>query len=259
VKNHKKSALTLQGVSKWFGGVSAVRGVDLVIKVGERRALIGPNGAGKTTLFNLITGELPLDEGKIWLFGRDVTYWSARQRVMLGLGRTYQITQIFPNLTVEENLFLAVRRRQEISTGLLSNLFRSQTADSVFRERVRQVAQSVNLEDALTTLAGELSYGKQRQLELGLALAVDPKILLLDEPTAGLSAGERKWMTQLLEKIDKKVTILFIEHNIDVALNIADSVSVMYKGSIIAEADPEKIRMNKRVKEVYLGSPEVNG
>lgn len=257
MKNHKKSALTLQGVSKWFGGVSAVRGIDLVIKVGERRALIGPNGAGKTTLFNLITGELLLDEGKIWLFGKDVTYWSVRQRVMLGLGRTYQITQIFPNLTVEENLFLAVRRRQEISTGLLSGLFHSR--NSAFKERVRQVAQLVDLEDALTTLAGELSYGKQRQLELGLALAVDPKILLLDEPTAGLSAGERKGMTQLLEKIDKEVTILLIEHNIDVALHIADSVSVMYKGGIIAEGDPEKIRMNKKVKEVYLGSPEVNG
>jgi len=246
-------ALITRGVSKSFGGVRAVRSVDFSVPVGARCALIGPNGAGKSTLFNLIAGDLTADTGRIELFGTDVTRKSVHHRARMGLGRTYQISELFLELTVEENLFLASISGTGAEFALLSRRDRL----AKHRDWVEQVARDVDLQDHLHARVKDLSHGLQRQLELGLALAMRPRLIMLDEPAAGLSPGERVKLTRLIQELPKHITLVLIEHDMDIVLEVAERISVLHEGSLIAEDTPDGIRTNKDVQRVYLGSAYV--
>jgi branched-chain amino acid transport system ATP-binding protein len=243
--------LRLRGVGRRFGGVHAVRDVDLEIRPGERRAILGPNGAGKTTLFNVISGEFGPTSGSIELFGRDVTSEPGRKRARLGLSRTFQTSKLFLGLTVEDNLYLAVLGARD---GHL-RIVRSRK-DAQMRERAREMAGVVGLEDVLDREVGELSHGEQRQLELGMARATGPKLMMLDEPAAGLSRAERVRLTELLLDLDPEITLILIEHDMDVALGVAEWVTMMHNGTVLVEGTPEEIRANETVHELYLGSGE---
>jgi len=244
-------ALVLENVSKSFGGIDAVSKVDLTVNKGESRALIGPNGAGKSTLFNLVTGEIPLDRGRIVLFGKDMTNERVQKRIASQLGRTYQISNLFSQLTVQENLFLASWQTRRKKTSIFATLFKSWRRFENQRRYVAKIAQRVGLEDKLDIMVDELSHGEHRQLELGITLAHEPRILLLDEPMAGLSVAERKFMTDLIMSLKPEITVVIIEHDIDVAFSIADQVSVLHHGAIIAEGTPEQIEDNRDVQQIY--------
>jgi branched-chain amino acid transport system ATP-binding protein len=243
-------ALALDGVAKIFGGLRAVDGVSLAVQPGERRALIGPNGAGKTTLFNLIAGALPVTLGKIMLFGEDVTRVPAHRRAWRGLSRTFQISNLFPTLTVLENCLLAV---QALTPARLA-LHRPLRRYEALHERARATLEAVGLADRAGTAVRQLSHGEQRQLEIGLALAGAPRVLLLDEPTAGLSPAESLQMAQLLMRLDAAMTVLIIEHDMDIALEIARHVTVLHYGRVIADGTREEIRAHPLVREIYLGA-----
>ncbi|HEV8308678.1 MAG TPA: ABC transporter ATP-binding protein [Methylomirabilota bacterium] len=243
-------ALTLSGVSKAFGGLRAVEGVSLDVQPGERRAIIGPNGAGKTTLFNLISGELPPSAGRITLFGRDVTRLPPHRRAALGLGRTYQITNLFPRLTVLANCLLAA---QALSPTKL-HLHRPLRRYPRLFERARAVLTAVGLADKETETVRNLSHGEQRQLEIALALAGAPKLLLLDEPTAGLSPAESHLMTALLKTLDPAITILIIEHDMDVAFALTNRITVLHFGKVVADGVGDTVKANPLVQEIYLGT-----
>jgi branched-chain amino acid transport system ATP-binding protein len=241
--------LRLRGIGRRFGGVHAVKEVDLEIRPGERRAILGPNGAGKTTLFNVISGEFPPTGGSIELFGRDVTVQPARKRARLGLSRTFQTSKLFLGLSVEDNLYVAVLGARE---GHLRPV--RSCKDSQMRERARAMAEAVGLGDRLESLVGELSHGEQRQLEVGMARVVEPRLMMLDEPAAGLSRAERLSLTELLLQLDPGITLILIEHDMDVALRVAEWVTMMHEGRVIAEGTPAEIRGNKLVHDLYLGS-----
>jgi branched-chain amino acid transport system ATP-binding protein len=243
--------LRLRGVGRRFGGVHAVRDVDLEIRPGERRAILGPNGAGKTTLFNVISGEFAPTSGSIELLGQDVTSEPGRKRARLGLSRTFQTSKLFLGLTVEDNLYLALLGAR---AGHL-RMFRTRQ-DAEMRERAREMARVVGLEEVLDREAGELSHGEQRQLELGLARATDPKLMMLDEPAAGLSRAERVNLTEMLRQLDPEITLILIEHDMDVALGVAEWVTMMHNGTVLVEGTPDEIRSNETVHELYLGSGE---
>jgi branched-chain amino acid transport system ATP-binding protein len=226
-----------------------VEGVTLSVQVGERRALIGPNGAGKTTLFNLISGTLPLSGGAISLFGQDVTRAPAHRRAALGLARTFQITNLFADLTVLENCLLAVQALSPVKFSML----RPVTAYGHLRERARAVLEAVGLEAVAAARVNVLSHGEQRQLEIALALAGRPRVLLLDEPTAGLSPAESRLMAALLARLDPAITVLMIEHDMDIALELSPTVTVLHYGRVIADGSREEIRADPQVREIYLG------
>jgi branched-chain amino acid transport system ATP-binding protein len=246
----QKHALLVTSVSKSFGGVHAVRSADLVVPVGERHALIGPNGAGKTTLFNVIAGEMPADEGKIEIFGVDITKKSVQERARLGLGRTYQISQLFLELTVEENLFLAGGANRKIEFHIVKPW---RDYDEI-RGWAHQVAEQVGLADHLDQKVSEISHGLQRQLEVGMAIAMRPRLIMLDEPAAGLSPSERVILTGLIKDLPEDVTLILIEHDMEVVLDIAEKITVLHRGSVIAEGTPTEIKQNHLVQDVYLGS-----
>lgn len=243
------AVLILDRVTRDFGGLRAVDQVSIVVPAGERRAIIGPNGAGKTTLFNLITGELPVTAGRIFLFGRDVTGMPTRQRAALGLGRTYQITRIFPSLTVAENVLLAVMGLQPIKLTMHRPLARIGWA----WRKAMEVLERVGLDHRRDVPARALSHGEQRQLEIAIALAGDPRLLLLDEPAAGLSAAERALIHRLIEGLPRTLTVVLIEHDMDLALGLADRVTCLHYGRVIAEDSPERIREHELVRQIYLG------
>jgi branched-chain amino acid transport system ATP-binding protein len=244
-------ALVLKKVSKSFGGIEAVRKVDLSVMIGESRALIGPNGAGKTTLFNLVTGEIAMDAGRVLLFGKDLTHAPVQKRIASQLGRTYQVSNLFSQLTVQENLFLASWQTRRKKNSKFTTLFRSWRRFENQNRFIAKIAQRVGLEEKLERKVDELSHGEQRQLELGITLAHKPRILLLDEPMAGLSATEREFMTDLILSLKPEITVVIIEHDIDVAFSIADQVSVLHHGAIIAEGTPEQIEDNREVHQIY--------
>lgn len=246
-------ALSIDSVSKNFGGIQAVRAVSFNVPIGERRALIGPNGAGKTTLFNTIAGELIPNGGNIHFFGSDITSKSVQKRANLGLGRTYQISQLFLNLTVEENLYLAGSG----GGGKAFSFFKPWKKNITERNWVQEVADKVGLHDYLFSEVSELSHGLQRQLEIGMALAMRPKLIMLDEPAAGLSPSERLILTDIIKNLPREVTLILIEHDMEIVLEIADMITVMYHGSVIAEGTPGEIRSNVEVQKVYLGSSYV--
>lgn len=242
-------ALRLRGVGRRFGGVQAVRDVDLEIPHGQRRAILGPNGAGKTTLFNLVAGDFPPSSGSIEVFGMDVTLLPARARPKLGLARSYQKSRLFPGLTVEDNLVIALVGRR----GGRLRVFPS-ARDRENRERARHAAERVALGQRCSTLVGSLSHGEQRQLEVAMASVTDPRVIMLDEPASGLSRGERERLTELLTDLPKDVTLVLIEHDMDVALTVAEMVSMMHDGRKIVEGTPAEIRTNQLVHDLYLGS-----
>jgi branched-chain amino acid transport system ATP-binding protein len=227
-----------------------VADVTLVIKPGERRAILGPNGAGKTTLFNMISGEFPPTEGTIELFGRDVTHQPARLRARAGLSRTFQTSKLLLGLSVEDNLYLAVlgARRGHFIPVRLPRLERQ------MRERARSTAEAIGLAGRLDTLVRDLSHGERRQLEVGMAQASSPRLMMLDEPAAGLSPGERNRLTEQLLALDPQMTLLLIEHDMDVALRVAQWVTMMNEGRIVAEGTPATIRSNQMVHDLYTGS-----
>jgi branched-chain amino acid transport system ATP-binding protein len=243
-----ETVLSLRGVGRRFGGVQAVENVDLDVYAGERRAILGPNGAGKTTLFDLIAGDLPPSSGTITILGEDMTHRPARSRMKLGLSRTYQKSRLFLGLTVEENLYLAVVGREG---GHLRPL--PSRKDAEYRDRARAAAERIWLGHHLGTLVGSLSHGEQRQLELGIARVSEPKVMMLDEPASGLSRGERERLTELLLALDAAVTLVLIEHDMDVALTVAERVTMMHDGKVIVEGTPAEIRANQLVHDLYLG------
>jgi branched-chain amino acid transport system ATP-binding protein len=241
--------LRLRGIGRRFGGVVAVAGVDLRVGAGERRAILGPNGAGKTTLFNLVSGEFPPSAGTVELFGRDVTQAPARTRARMGLSRTFQTSRLFGGLTVEDNLFLAVLGVGEGHLRLVNG-----RRDADMRDKARAMGETVGLGDRLDTLVAELSHGEQRQLEVGMARVAQPKLMMLDEPAAGLSRAERVNLTETLLALDPAITLILIEHDMDVALRVAEWVTMMHDGRVIVEGTPDEIRANEQVHALYLGS-----
>jgi branched-chain amino acid transport system ATP-binding protein len=241
--------LRLQGVVKRFGGLTATDHATLDVLTGEVHALIGPNGAGKTTLIHQISGALAPDAGRIEFDGRDVTGWPMDQRVLGGLARSYQITSIFRRLSVLDNLALAVQARSGSSLRLWARAREE-------RERYEQaaaVAQRVGLGARLGALAGALAHGEQRQLEVGLALATRPKLLLLDEPMAGMGPEESERMVHLLQSLRGELTLLLVEHDMDAVFRLADRISTLVSGRIIASGSPQDIRDHPEVKRAYLG------
>ena len=241
--------LRLRGVGRRFGGLLAVSDVDLDVAEGERRAVLGPNGAGKTTLFNVICGDMPSSTGTIELFGENVTGRPARTRVQLGLARTYQQSRQFLGLTVEDSIYLSI---VGVEGGRLRPI-RRPGRDGELRERARAAAGRVAIDDKLGERVGDLSHGEHRQVAIAMALAASPRVLMLDEPASGLSRGERVLLTELLLGLDRSITLILIEHDMDIALTVADSVTMMHDGRVIVEGTPEEIRANETVHDLYLG------
>jgi branched-chain amino acid transport system ATP-binding protein len=242
--------LELKSLRKSFGGLHATRDVSLRLMPGDRKAIIGPNGAGKTTLFNLITGIYPLTSGQVFLFGRDVTKWRSHQRTALGMARTFQVTSLFPRLTVLDNVLLAVN-------GLRPSKFVMWQFLSSYKdiyEKAHGLLERAGFLDRMDVEVRNLSHGEQRQLEIVVGLASDPKILLLDEPAAGLSSGESTEMARFLMKLDPNLAILLIEHDMDVVFDVADEISVLHFGEILETGAPEQIKASARVQEIYLGT-----
>ena len=242
-------ALQLHGLGKEFGGLRAVDGVSLAVAAGERRAIIGPNGAGKTTLFSLISGEASPTAGRIELFGRDVTRLAPHRRAALGIARTYQITNLFPQLSALENCVLAA---QALLPSKL-HLHRDLRHYPAVLARAREVLAAVGLDAQAEAPVRDLSYGEQRQLEIALSLAGRPRLLLLDEPTAGLSLAESRLMTALLAKLDPSITLLMIEHDMDVAFQLADQITVLHHGRVIADGPRTEVTASALVQDIYLG------
>jgi branched-chain amino acid transport system ATP-binding protein len=240
--------LRLRGVGRRFGGLHAVREVDLEIVAGERRAILGPNGAGKTTLFNVICGDFPATAGSVELFGRDVTHQPARVRAKMGLARTYQQSRLFSGLTVEDNIYLSVLG---VEGGHLRPVLLRK--DSEYRARAHDAARRAAIEHRLGDLCGPLSHGEHRQVALAVALASNPRMLMLDEPCSGLSRGERVLLTDLLLALGREITLIVIEHDMDVALRVAERVTMMHDGQVIVEGTPDEIRANELVHDLYLG------
>src|SRR5687767_11285281 len=241
--------LRLRGIGRRFGGVHAVRDVDLEVRPGERRAILGPNGAGKTTLFNVISGEFPPTAGTVELFGRDVSREPARKRARMGLSRTFQTSRLFAGLSVEDNLYLA-------ALGVAAGHLRLVPSgkDHGLRVKARAMAAHVGLDTRLDDLVMDLSHGEQRQLEVGMALVAEPRLLMLDEPAAGLSRAERVRLTEMLIGLDPDITLILIEHDMDVAPRVAKWVTMMHDGRVIVEGTPAQIRANPTVHDLYRGS-----
>ncbi len=246
------AALALRDVGRRFGGVRAVQSISFDVAPGERRAVLGPNGAGKTTLFNVIAGDLRPTSGTVTFHGEEITHVPPHRRARRGLSRTYQAAHCFGGLSVRDNLFLAAGGTRP---GRMS--FRRPPAASEQLAHAQTLASDVGLMHAVDTPVATLSHGEQRQLELGMALAGRPQLLMLDEPAAGLSPGERSRLTELLLALDPAMTILIIEHDMDIALRIADIVTVMHDGMMLVTGTPDEIRSSTVVHDLYLGSAVV--
>lgn len=244
------SALVIDAVSRNFGGVQALTDVSFTVEPGERRLIIGPNGAGKTTLFNMLSGAFPVSSGRVTLFGREITNLPANERAELSLARTFQITNLFPNLTVTENLLLALQAKDEKAFSMFSSM----RANRRLFERAQALLEKWGIADIADQPAREISYGQQRQVDLILAMACEPRVLLLDEPTAGLSAAEVVRVVGMINDLPKDMTVLMIEHDMDVAFDIADRIAVLHQGRLIAEGTPDEIRGHPQVTEIYLGA-----
>lgn len=242
------AALELRGVTKLFGALSAIADVTMTVRAGERRAVLGSNGAGKTTLFNCVTGDFLPTSGTIRLFGEDVTRFPAHERIRRGLRRTYQISLLFGGLTVADNVYLACRG---VSRGRFS-LIRPRRGD-VLVARAAELIEAVHLSPSSGTLVSELSYGQQRQLEIALALAGAPRFILFDEPAAGLSPTERAELVAILTGLPSHIGYIIIEHDMDVALRVAESVTMMHNGRVFKEGTPAEIENDPEVQELYLG------
>ena len=244
------SALTVAGLAKSFGGLRVTDGVDLVIDPGERRLIIGPNGAGKTTLFNQITGEIAPDTGSVTLFGQDITRVPCRRRAHLGMARTYQIITLFPQDTILHNVTLALLGLSALRWNPLATL----AGRRDLAERGRAALARVGLDHIAERPLAQTSYGERRRVEIAMALAQEPRVLLLDEPFAGLSIDERRDVQRLLMAIPRDVTLVMIEHNMDVALDLADRITLLHFGKVIVEGTRAEVVADPRTREVYLGA-----
>lgn len=242
-------ALEIDGLYKSFGGLAVIADLHLAVQQGERHLVIGPNGAGKTTLFNLIGGDLRPDHGRLRLFGRDVTRLSTQRRVHLGLGRTYQILTLFPRETVEDNVVLALLGLSPLRWSCVASVRRH----GELREAARAALARVGLEGLAARPAGQTSYGERRRLEIAMGLAQDPRLLLLDEPLAGLSTQERAQIQEVLAAIPRETTVLMIEHDMDAALAYAERITVLHYGKVIVQGTRAEVVAHPRTKEVYLG------
>jgi branched-chain amino acid transport system ATP-binding protein len=247
----QETVLALTDVAVAFGALRAVDGVSLTIGRGQRRAIIGPNGAGKTTLFNAITGVILASEGRVEFNGQNITSLPPHARAALGIARTFQITNLFPSLTVHENMILAY---QGLSTRKFSLFGKGDLTNNEQAEIERALVQA-GIADLTQTPVTEMSYGKQRQLEIALALVSKPQLLLLDEPAAGLSPSERSIVADVISNLPKSLTMILIEHDMDLALGLVDYVTCLHEGKILVEAPPDAIRTNDLVQDVYLGKP----
>ncbi len=243
--------LQVQNLSRHFGSLIAVNDVSLTIEPGELRAVIGPNGAGKTTFFNLISGFFPPTSGRILLDGKDITGLSADRRVGMGMARTFQITEIFPELTVRENLRIPV----EIAAGYRLRPWLGREAEEEVRARAFELMEMAALTEKSDRLVGELPHGDQRATEIMMALALKPRLLLLDEPTAGMGDQETYDITRLIRRLhkDQKLAIALIEHDMRVVFHLADRIMVLAQGAVLAEGTPEQIAADERVQAAYLG------
>jgi len=241
-------ALRVSSVSKRFGGLTALQPVDLEIAAGERISVIGTNGAGKSTLFNLIAGVFPASSGSLELFGEDITGLSTVKRARRGLARTFQTSRLFEKLTAAENVYIALGGR-EFRGGSLRPAWASRGRWT----RVEELLEQVGLSGRGPMIVADLSHGEQRQLELAMALSLQPRLLMLDEPAAGFSPAERAHLAALLKEVPREVTLLLIEHDMDIALAVADRVVVMHDGEKILEGSPADIRSSQRVHDIYLG------
>jgi len=241
--------LTLRGVRKAFGATEIIRGVDLDLRAQERHALIGPNGAGKSTVFHLVSGHYTPSAGEIALAGRRIEGKGPQAINRLGLARSFQITNIFPGLTVFENLRLAVMRPR----GLQYCLWKRIGRDATIRRETERLLELVRLQHRASTLAGEMSYSEQRSLEIAMTLASDPKVILLDEPMAGMSNEETAYTSDLIRTVTQGRALLIVEHDMHVVFALSDRISVLVYGQVIATGTPQEIRANPAVKEAYLG------
>jgi branched-chain amino acid transport system ATP-binding protein len=242
------AALEIVGLSKRFGGLPAVEDVTISVPQGDRRLLLGPNGAGKTTLFNLVTGDLAPMAGTVRLFGRDITRLPPYRCAQLGVARTYQILTLFQDNTLEENVVFALLGMSPLRWNPLAPV----RGRADFRDRAHAALARVGLAEAAGRPLRETSYGEKRRVEIALALAQDPKVLLLDEPLAGLSSEERADMRALIAAIPRDITVVLIEHDMDTALDLATSITVMHHGRVIVEGDRATIVRDQRVREVYF-------
>lgn len=245
-------SLKSENISKRFGSLYAVHNVCLSIDSGESRAIIGPNGAGKTTLLNLFAGKFKPSSGRIYMFGQDVTATPEHRRVHLGLARTFQVMNLIPNLSVFDNVLLATQGVM----AFRSNIFRSQNAYGVLSDQAQSLLVQWELWGRQKDLAQNLSYGEQRRMELVMALASQPRILLLDEPTSGLSEAETASLIAMLRGLEPDTTLIIAEHDMDVVFELADRITVLHYGQVIAEGTKEEIKSNSKVREVYLGEEE---
>ena len=241
--------LEIKGLRKSFGGLMAVAGVNLEVKDGQTHSVIGPNGAGKSTLFNLVSGYYPCDEGRVIFKGQDITGAPPQKIVKMGMGRSFQVTKIFPKLTVFENIQATILYTRGSGLKLFSE------ARNLFREETGEVLTMVGLIEEAREMAGVLAAGDRKRLELGIVLATDPDLLLLDEPTCGMSPIETAKTIELIQEIAEKksLTVLFTEHKMDVVFSIASRITVMNFGAIIAAGEPDSIRNNEKVQQVYFG------
>lgn len=245
----QRNILELKEIYKDFDGLGVLFGIDLQIREGERHAIIGPNGAGKSTLFNLISGKYLPSRGRIIFKGQDVTgknpFWLNR----MGMARSFQITNIFKTMTVFDNVRNAVLSKNKIRYNLFSRLSKMKEIN----EETERIISQIGLLERKNEIAGELDHGAQRALEIGLTIATDPELILLDEPTAGMSMEETREAVKLIERVTEGKTLIIVEHDMDVVFSLADRISVIYYGKVLASGSPEEIRNDQRVKDAYLG------
>jgi branched-chain amino acid transport system ATP-binding protein len=247
-------ALETIGLVKTFGGITATDNVSLAIKAGARHALIGPNGAGKTTFVNQLTGVLAPTAGRVLLGGRDITRVRPDRRVGLGLARTFQINQLFKSMTPREALTLTLLQHDHLA----GSMWRGMPTHGATAEAAEKLAAEFRLGDVLDANTGRLSYGKQRQLEIALAIATGPKVLLLDEPAAGVPEAERRDLLASIAALPAEITVVLIEHDMDIVFRFADRITVLVNGAVFADGDPQTIAADLRVKAAYLGD-EIDG
>jgi branched-chain amino acid transport system ATP-binding protein len=244
------AALECEQLTKYFGGLEVLKNVTFTLRPGERRAIIGPNGAGKTTLFRIISGEIFPNSGSISLFGQDITRMKPHQRAYLGLGRTFQINNLFPTLSVLENLILSQAGLKKLKYSMVKPL-------SMYKNlyhQARVLLEKMGLENLRDEIVRYLSQGQQRQIEIAMALITNPRLLLLDEPTAAVSPGESKMVEKMISELDRDITILIIEHDMEVAFRVASSITVLNSGEVFIEGNQADILNNKDVQEIYLGT-----
>ena len=247
-------ALRIENLSKSFGALQVLLNISFTITHEERRVvIIGPNGAGKTTLFNLITGELNPSAGKIYLFSDDVTNMSCYRRTDFGLARTFQIVDLFPYFTVMNNILLALQAHKPFRYQMLRPI----TAYYDLYEKAEELLKEVKLWEKKNFPISALSHGEARLVELLMGIASEPKLLLLDEPTAGLTTSESKWVSETIQDLLRDVTVIIIEHDMKIAFMLAERIIVLHQGEIVADGEPEEIRTNEKVREVYLGAEEI--